>query len=65
MYLILYGTISVTVHRYLRFLHLSPLNDSLPNEMLQLSEEYTLIQNYRKWQEENSMEIKKGGGVAI
>ena len=41
------------------------LNDKLPCEMFKLNNEYTLIRNDRKWSDEGTTEIKKGGGVAI
>ena len=41
------------------------LNEKLPNEMYILSKEYCLYRNDRKWVEPGSLNIKKGGGVAI
>ena len=35
------------------------LNDKLPSEMFKLSNEYSLIRNYRKWTDERTLETKK------
>ena len=50
----------------LHFIGLSEtwLNTKLPDEMLKLSNEYTLIRNDRNWSDENGNEPKKGGGIA-
>ena len=51
----------------LHFIGLSEtwLNDILPSNLFQLSDEYTLLRNDRKWHEEGLTKPKKGGGVAI
>ena len=51
----------------LHFIGLSEtwLSDKLPNEIIELSNEYTLLRNDRKWCDEGFTEPKKGGGVAI
>ena len=41
------------------------LNSKLPNNILELSDDYTLIRNDRQWTQEGASEPKKGGGVAI
>ena len=41
------------------------LNDKLPNGLYNLSNEYTLIRNDRKWCENGNSVPKKGGGVAL
>ena len=41
------------------------LNDKLPNELYNLSNDYTLFRNDRKWAEDGKNEPKKGRGVAV
>ena len=41
------------------------LNDSLPNEMFDLSDSYLLYRNDRKWKENDAANSKKGGGVCL
>ena len=50
----------------LHFIGLSEtwLNDKIPDNILNLSNEYALIRNDRNWNETDSIEPKKGGAVA-
>ena len=41
------------------------LNDSLPNEMFELSNNYVFYRYDRTWQDNYSNNIKKGGGVGL
>ena len=41
------------------------LNNKLPNNLFKLSNDFTLIRNDRKWSDNNSIEPKRGGGVAL
>ena len=41
------------------------LNDKIPSNLLELSHDYVLLRNDRKWSEEPSNNVKKGGGVSL
>ena len=51
----------------LHFIGLSEtwLNDKIPNNILKLSNDYSIFRNDRTWSEEGNTEPKKGGGVAL
>ena len=50
----------------LHFIGLSEtwLNEKIPDNILNLSNEYTIVRNDRNWSEADTTEPKKGGGVA-
>ena len=41
------------------------LNEKLPNEIYNLSNDFTLVRNDRNWADEGKAYTKKGGGVAL
>ena len=41
------------------------LNDKIPSNILKLADDYVLLRNDRNWRQNNSTQIKKGGGVGI
>ena len=41
------------------------LNDSLPSDLFNLSDNYTFYRNDRSWRDNNSNSIKKGGGGGL
>ena len=51
----------------LHFIGLSEtwLTKKIPDNLLHLSNEYTIIRNDRAWSENNASEPKKGGGIAV